>query len=1117
MPVYAQKYTVDKQETVEQHEIKGEFVSHKINKDGAIEVTTKVKDENGNEKEETVVIPGNKNRDIVIGDKVYHYDKTTQKVTESNKAEGGKMTSQSTKGVDSNNSATEVSSSGVVVHFKKGNGYYAFDELPSTAGATLKGHYKTLKTANGKTYVMPYKVVSDIPKDDDTIIAEATVTDSEIQPSSDIIFKTKEGEAIEATWKDNTATLKLKSKYGYALKEVYAIVKSKDDKEKQSIAGGFMLQHLNSENLPPVKVVLVKVNGEDVSDGVKKEVQQIYLRAGVRIEFEEETIDVSNLNAVKDGEIEVGDSNILSHYTPEEKEFNAYLKKQPFYKKDRYYLFITNYPASDKAEGFMPLQSQFGFIFSKTAKTIAHELGHGVFGLQHPWDDYSQTKGSTPYLMDYGTGTLLNHMDWKKIHDSKIRLYLFQNDEEGEQNSQQEDPILILLRKLSKETKHSYYAIVHCQDCSSDGAVITLKDGILPIQSIPAESKTFIPEIKAGNSELVGYTSFKNCVAFIYKEKSTKHKVEEEIKTEFTKAYTNEGLWFINLKSRYTLNCSDNAQKASLNLCSVIPKDPNKGIDFSNSNAKTYITNLFSAIKDCLEQKDVIDYDAILSEIRKVLANDFYKEVKACVRLYNSETGYDVTLCNKGINSQNAGITIGIEVRGDGSIRTHINPSENYLQEYVQKLQQEANKRGIKVDVEALRQEVINDLKEAGKTNQTFYQRFIQSVDALLHKKIAGFVEATIASQKIAKNVWKEGAINKSTWHSTGKEAEEHTKWPEYAQFHPLVGGATDGVIDEIVGIPMAIKGVYGIMTDAEQRQAIASMFTKEGISQFWENLKTEAKETLDDKERIEHFGSKSVVQVASTFIPGMQATKLGALGVVAKKTAGVINTVLPDRVIKLLKQLENANRYKPEILKAIKGFLGDIDPKLLEKLADVPGFDKVIEDMAQHWNKFVGGKFQLEYASKLIEKGYKIKFEVNSLSNNLRRVYDITIDKAVKGRLISLELKNWSKIFKSTVKTQFIKDLQKMDKLGDIKWVFKVFNKTKNLNNMEELKKSFIKALKKADGTPIDELDKLFDNKSFRLKVKKWMKTKKNVDGKKFIEWLDKKDGINKIIEIIK
>jgi hypothetical protein len=45
-----------------------------------------------------------------------------------------------------------------------------------------------------------------------------------------------------------------------------------------------------------------------------------------------------------------------------------------------------------------------------------------------------------------------------------------------------------------------------------------------------------------------------------------------------------------------------------------------------------------------------------------------------------------------------------------------------------------------------------------------------------------------------------------------------------------------------------------------------------------------------------------------------------------------------------------------------------------MTSFSDVPGFDKVLSDMAQHWNKFHGGKFQLKYASDLISEGKMIK-----------------------------------------------------------------------------------------------------------------------------------------------
>ena len=70
-------------------------------------------------------------------------------------------------------------------------------------------------------------------------------------------------------------------------------------------------------------------------------------------------------------------------------------------------------------------------------------------------------------------------------------------------------------------------------------------------------------------------------------------------------------------------------------------------------------------------------------------------------------------------------------------------------------------------------------------------------------------------------------------------------------QLNPLIGGATDGVIDEIVGIPMAIKGIYGIATEEEQRKALLNLFTADGASQLIDGLKEDAKATLKDDDSL--------------------------------------------------------------------------------------------------------------------------------------------------------------------------------------------------------------------------------------------------------------------------
>lgn len=441
-----------------------------------------------------------------------------------------------------------------------------------------------------------------------------------------------------------------------------------------------------------------------------------------------------------------------------------------------------------------------------------------------------------------------------------------------------------------------------------------------------------------------------------------------------------------------------------------------------------------------------------------------------------------------------------------GKVDVSITPSESYLSEYVSKVQKEADARGIKINAEDLRNQIINDLKSKERSRSLFDKLADQlpsSVRKLVKNQVATFVEGVQASQKICKNVWDKGEINRSTWYS--KDAD-HSQWPVYCRFYPVVGGLEDGVIDEIAGIPLAVKGVYDLMTDEQQRQALKGLFSEEGRSQMWESLKTEATETLNDNERITHFGSKTVVQVASTFTGGV-----GKVGTILTAGKTVAAGILPVKATKLLSKLQTAERYLPERLTAIKNFMKTIDTKTLEVLSDVPGFDKVVTDMATNWNKFRGGHFQLKYAEQLIAKGKKINFEVSDMSDELRRIYDITYDEVINGKItrIKLELKNWSGFYPETIKSQFIKDLVKMEKLGNIQWIF---HKTGNTTDLKSLKENVIKALKKADGSPVEELKNIPFEKAQQLFPIKM--TKKNY-AQKIIEGLENNEIFSRIFEI--
>lgn len=352
-------------------------------------------------------------------------------------APGGIPTSKNTNGMGSGGDVAEISSPDVSVIFSKGDGKYAFDTAPTAENGSLTKTYQTIPKKGGGTYKVNYKAISDNPNTD---VVVATVDFKNGKTKKDLVFKTQNGTAIDSTqiaWKDNVATLTLKKTLDFAKETIIATVKPatpKDPKEaagKYDIAGTIDLWHLTNKK---VNVTLVSVNNAKIPSNAQSQLNAIYEPAGV-------TFNVNTVNVTLDntwGEsIETSESGLLATYTDEQQLITTNLKQKlgSDYKNDTYYIIYTDTPASkSNILGFMPLKRQYGFIFNKTniVRTLAHELGHGVFGLQHPFTEYN-TSTTTDLLMDYGTGVTLSHNDWQVLHAPGLQLYPFiQGDEAGE-------------------------------------------------------------------------------------------------------------------------------------------------------------------------------------------------------------------------------------------------------------------------------------------------------------------------------------------------------------------------------------------------------------------------------------------------------------------------------------------------------------------------------------------------------------------------------------------------------------------------------------------------------------------------------------------------------------
>ncbi len=132
--------------------------------------------------------------------------------------------------------------------------------------------------------------------------------------------------------------------------------------------------------------------------------------------------------------------------------------------KETAYIFIYPKPKSGESKlGYMPKKRSYGFVFSQfrsrtqIAQAIAHELGHGLFRLEHSFETYpSLSKGSTDNLMDYSTGNRLHKYQWDLIHNPIAMLGWFQDEEESAYYT---NPYTYLWKEINTFTNSLNYSL----------------------------------------------------------------------------------------------------------------------------------------------------------------------------------------------------------------------------------------------------------------------------------------------------------------------------------------------------------------------------------------------------------------------------------------------------------------------------------------------------------------------------------------------------------------------------------------------------------------------------------------------------------------------------------
>ena len=217
--------------------------------------------------------------------------------------------------------------------------------------------------------------------------------------------------------------------------EVFAVYK-KGNSEYSTLAVLKVVSYEpKSVNIALVPVNEAKGNFTDIAK-VKDELNKVYNKVGI-------TVNVSltdNFDYTLDS-FDVTGSGLFSTRTNDMKAIESAFMATAQYKENTAYLFIMDIsPEVDDnsvALGDMPRKSQFGYLFKgASANTVAHEIGHGLFHLDHPFARANAAnsfnkESLTDNLMHYHGGHNLAKLQWDAIHAPGLVIGMFEKDGDG--------------------------------------------------------------------------------------------------------------------------------------------------------------------------------------------------------------------------------------------------------------------------------------------------------------------------------------------------------------------------------------------------------------------------------------------------------------------------------------------------------------------------------------------------------------------------------------------------------------------------------------------------------------------------------------------------------------
>ena len=315
------------------------------------------------------------------------------------------------------------------VRFERGQGKYAFDDGKEAwyqKSVKLDRFYKPF----AKDYIAPWKL---IPEGETDVVTARYEGKKSIDVSKLVFTSDAKSPALPASYDETSRTwsIKLPSVASGAAYDVFAVY------EGEVLGKLHVVSYVKQQH----KVTLVPINNVKLDKTqIERELNAVYTPVGIHFDVE---VD-ERMRGDYSWEVTSEQDKLLSllgksfwGYDKEVKESTEMLRLQQAYQAkagtlEGAYLFVLDGAKGIEGQkgsllGEMPRKSRFGYLFSKDgeelSKTIAHELGHGLFTLQHTFDsEYAGKKSqdTSSNLMDYAKGTSLAAFQWNVMANPAI-------------------------------------------------------------------------------------------------------------------------------------------------------------------------------------------------------------------------------------------------------------------------------------------------------------------------------------------------------------------------------------------------------------------------------------------------------------------------------------------------------------------------------------------------------------------------------------------------------------------------------------------------------------------------------------------------------------------------